>query len=257
MGLAAFAVAGAARADPPRMSPPDWVARPDAEALADHYPGLARTLAIEGRATLSCTVDLKGRLQTCVSVAASPAGLGFDKAALAMSKLFAMQPKRVDGKPVAGGTVRIPIRFALPAPGQGEPEPSRPRQLWTPRAAPERHLRTAGPGPDGGPGQDRGRQRRTHGAGPGPGRPGRRAGGGRAPGRRGRRAQHRRDPEPGGGGAVAGLSQGSGAADAERRGAADEPGLRRGAGDPYPAGAGPGPRHLLRPPGLQQRRHPA
>ena len=125
MGLAALAVAGAARADPPRVSPPDWVARPDAEDLADHYPGLARALDIEGRATISCTVDLKGRLQTCVNVAATPRGLGFDKAALAMSKLFAMQPKRVDGKPVAGGTVRIPIRFALPVPdtGAAEPEP--------------------------------------------------------------------------------------------------------------------------------------
>lgn len=122
MGLAALAVAGAARADPPRLSPPDWVARPDAVALADHYPGLARTLAIEGRATISCTVDLKGRLQTCVSVAASPAGLGFDKAALAMSKLFAMRPKTMDGRPAEGGTVRIPIRFALPAPDRGAAE---------------------------------------------------------------------------------------------------------------------------------------
>lgn len=123
MGLAALAVAGAARADPPRVSPPDWLARPDAKELADHYPSLARALDIEGRALISCSVDLKGRLQGCVSVAASPRGLGFDKAALAMSKLFAMQPRLVDGKPVAGGTVRIPIRFVLPSPQAADPEP--------------------------------------------------------------------------------------------------------------------------------------
>lgn len=114
IGLAALAVAGAARADPPRVSQPDWLARPDAEDLADTYPDLARALGIEGRATISCSVDLKGRLQDCVSPAASPQGLGFDQAALTMSKLFAMRPKRVDGVPVAGGTVRIPIRFTLP-----------------------------------------------------------------------------------------------------------------------------------------------
>lgn len=114
MGLAALAVAGAARADPPRVVSPAWVARPDGDDLAKTYPGLARALAIEGRATIGCGVDLKGRLQDCVSLAASPQGLGFDKAALAMIPLFAMAPKLVDGRPVEGGTVRIPIRFALP-----------------------------------------------------------------------------------------------------------------------------------------------
>ncbi|WP_310541612.1 energy transducer TonB [Phenylobacterium sp.] len=116
MGLAALAVAGAARADPPRVSPPEWLVRPDGEDLADSYPGLARALSIEGRATISCTVDVKGQLQDCVSPTASPRGLGFDKAALEMSWLFAMRPKTVDGAPVAGGTVRIPIRFSLPPP---------------------------------------------------------------------------------------------------------------------------------------------
>ncbi|MDP2011038.1 MAG: TonB family protein [Phenylobacterium sp.] len=117
MGLAALAVAGAARADPPRVSPPEWLVRPDGEDLADSYPGLARALSIEGRATISCAVDVKGRLQDCVSPTASPPGLGFDKAALEMSKLFAMRPKTMGGAPVAGGTVRIPIRFTLPPPG--------------------------------------------------------------------------------------------------------------------------------------------
>ncbi|MES2721962.1 MAG: energy transducer TonB, partial [Pseudomonadota bacterium] len=126
MGLAALAVAGAARADPPRVTPPEWLVRPDADDLADSYPGLARALGIEGRATISCTVDVKGRLQDCVSPTAAPRGLGFDKAALEMSRLFAMRPKTVDGEPIAGGTVRIPIRFALPPPdGAGAiPEPS-------------------------------------------------------------------------------------------------------------------------------------
>ena len=126
MGLAALAVAGAARADPPRVSPPEWLVRPDGQDLADSYPGLARALSIEGRATISCTVGVKGQLQDCVSPTASPRGLGFDKAALEMSRLFAMRPKTVDGAPVAGGTVRIPIRFTLPPleAASAVPEPS-------------------------------------------------------------------------------------------------------------------------------------
>ena len=128
MGLAALAVAGAARADPPRVTPPDWLARPDADDLAEAYPGLAQALDIEGRATIGCAVDIEGRLTDCVGLAASPAGFGFDSAALAMAPLFAMRPRMADGRAVAGGKVRIPIRFTLPAaepPGpEAEPGPA-------------------------------------------------------------------------------------------------------------------------------------
>ena len=128
MGLAELAVAGAARAEPARVTSPEWLVRPDGDDLAENYPGLARALSIEGRATISCTVDVKGALQDCVSPTASPPGLGFDKAALEMSKLFAMRPRTVDGQPVAGGMVRIPIRFTMPpsTTARTTPDPSSP-----------------------------------------------------------------------------------------------------------------------------------
>lgn len=115
VGLAALAVAGAAHAAPPHITPPDWLRRPDAADIADVYPPVARALGVEGRVVIGCDVDLKGLLDDCRSVSAKPAGLGFGVAAVVMSYGFQMTPALADGKPVAGGRVRIPIRFTLPA----------------------------------------------------------------------------------------------------------------------------------------------
>jgi protein TonB len=50
-------------------------------------------------------------------------GAGFGDAALGLSSLFHMRPMTKDGRPVSGGTVRIPIMFRLPHP-QAPPAPS-------------------------------------------------------------------------------------------------------------------------------------
>lgn len=115
VGLAALAVAGAAHAAPPHITPPDWLRRPDAADIADVYPAVARALGVEGRVVIGCDVDLKGLLDDCQSLSAKPAGLGFGVAAVVMSNGFQMTPALADGKPVAGGRVRIPIRFTLAA----------------------------------------------------------------------------------------------------------------------------------------------
>jgi len=47
-------------------------------------------------------------------VSEDPGDQDFGSAALRMSKLFKMKPMTRDGAPVAGGQVRIPIRFQLP-----------------------------------------------------------------------------------------------------------------------------------------------
>lgn len=122
--LAATVVATtAAGAAPAVITNPDWLERPDGEAVAQHYPKLAARLEIEGRATLSCVVNAEGRLYDCTPLAESPADLGFGDAAVAMSKTFRMKPQTLNGQPVDGGTVRIPLRFTLPQDDEPATEP--------------------------------------------------------------------------------------------------------------------------------------
>jgi len=101
-------------AKPAAIQNPDWLRRPSADDMARFYPDRAERMNIEGRATIACTVDAKGALQACGVVSETPDDQDFGQAALRMSKLFRMRPMTVDGEPVAGGTVRIPIRFVLP-----------------------------------------------------------------------------------------------------------------------------------------------
>lgn len=125
-GLGALlAITASAEAAPRALiTNPDWLERPNGETLSQHYPALASALGIHGLATISCSVDKMGRLVDCTAMDDLPKDLGFGAAAIAMSASFRMKPQTLNGEPVDGGSVRIPIRFTLPPEDTGsEPPP--------------------------------------------------------------------------------------------------------------------------------------
>lgn len=112
--MALAAASGATAQEGRAVSDPDWLAKPSAQELAGAYPELAQMLNLEGRAVLACGVNDLGVLQDCQVRSEIPSGMGFGQAALALTERFRMKPRTVGGEPVGGGSVRIPIRFALP-----------------------------------------------------------------------------------------------------------------------------------------------
>ena len=90
---------------------PDWTVKPTADDIARYYPRLAQTIALPGRATIKCHVEVSQEVTGCSIVAEIPDGFGFGEAALAMAKVFRMRPQTVDGIPVGGASVVVPIAF--------------------------------------------------------------------------------------------------------------------------------------------------
>lgn len=104
---------------PPVLAPPGiirnpvWISRPTAEQVGRLYPERALERGVTGSATLWCGIRANGTMTACQVVDETPAGAQFGKAALAMAQYFRISPLTVDGKPVEGSRVRIPVVFSL------------------------------------------------------------------------------------------------------------------------------------------------
>ena len=113
---------GASAQNPPPpavVTNPSWASRPDAEALGEAYPNFAANAAIDGNVTLRCTARIDGGLDLCEVVRVAPAGLGFDRAGLSLSRLFRINPREVDGRDTKT-RVQFTIRFRA-APSESGP----------------------------------------------------------------------------------------------------------------------------------------
>ena len=100
-----------ARTVPSQILNPDWINRPTAYQANAAFPSRAMRLGVSGRAELVCTVQVSGTVAACQVVSETPGSYGFGAAALTMAPYFKMKPRTVDGLPVEGARVRIPVEF--------------------------------------------------------------------------------------------------------------------------------------------------
>jgi len=98
---------------PPNLARPNWRRLPSTEDMEAVFPEEAQRQGRSGKAILDCLVGTNGALGACRLLSEDPPGLGFGSAALALTPSFLMSPMSVDGQPVDGGSVRIPILFTL------------------------------------------------------------------------------------------------------------------------------------------------
>ena len=96
----------------PVIIKPEWVRKPSGNDVTRLWPAAAARKGISGKAVLSCTVTASGTVSDCEVVSETPEGYGFGASALMLAGSFQMKPRTVDGTPVGGATVRIPLSFS-------------------------------------------------------------------------------------------------------------------------------------------------
>lgn len=133
--LATAPMAGAMAQTPASDAPgrtvvrPNWRKVPTGDEMAMFFPRDAMRRRLSGRVIMQCKVAREGTLYSCVIVSETPPKAGFGDAALKLAPYFEMTPLMVDGQPVDGGDVRIPVLFQFDSAASPA---SRSRWTWLP-----------------------------------------------------------------------------------------------------------------------------
>lgn len=100
--------------DPPTIVSPKWLRRPSADDLAKALPPRAVADGVDGRVRMRCVVGADGVFSGCVVREETPGGYGYGAATVGLAPKFKIAPSDQNGKPVAGGTFDITIRWVVP-----------------------------------------------------------------------------------------------------------------------------------------------
>ncbi|HWE46163.1 MAG TPA: energy transducer TonB [Caulobacteraceae bacterium] len=95
------------------ISSPDWLQKPSSRQLEADYPRRALINGVSGKALVRCRVQVDGLLDDCSILSESPLGLGFGEATLRAAHHFRMRPEKLDGQPVEGAVVLIPLSWNI------------------------------------------------------------------------------------------------------------------------------------------------
>lgn len=110
--------------DTRRVTSPKWIRTLSAAGGAQIFPDLAKVAGVtNGLGVINCEVGAGGVLQDCKTVREDPVGMGFGEAALKAAAYVVMNPWSVDGDPLDGLRVTVPIRLRMDAPSD-PPEPA-------------------------------------------------------------------------------------------------------------------------------------
>ncbi|MDQ2860246.1 MAG: energy transducer TonB [Pseudomonadota bacterium] len=110
MMLAIWAAAAVAASPPAFHTNPDWLKKPDPDALRAVWPAHAWLAGISGRAEIGCMVNVRGLAEDCAVISETPPGEEFGAAALLLAPSFLFRPAMGPAGPVRS-SVNIPINF--------------------------------------------------------------------------------------------------------------------------------------------------
>lgn len=99
----------------------EWQRRPSGDDVARYYPDRAMRLEVGGSGQVRCFVELTGALSNCVTIAETPAEMGFGDAAARIARLMRTRDLSRTGEQMAGRSVVVRMNFSLPEPAPPPP----------------------------------------------------------------------------------------------------------------------------------------
>lgn len=95
-----------------RITAVQWVRKPSKRELDPHVAPALRKQRISAQVYLGCRVLLDTHVRDCVVLRETPEDSGFGAAALAAAPSFRIYPPRLNGKPVDGAGVIVPVEYS-------------------------------------------------------------------------------------------------------------------------------------------------